>query len=126
MDELADEYYKQFDNLPVIRYNAYTAGFQKALELMGDKKFSEEVILIAEYIRVASQSTPSVRTKDLFNEYQSLQQTEWDVEIEIKNVIDETRIVGAIKGVKGSGNKITTYKQIPKLDADDCLILKRT
>jgi hypothetical protein len=126
LDELADEYYKQFDNLPVIRYNAYTAGFQKALELMGDKKFSEEVILIAEYIRVASQSTPSVRTKDLFNEYQSLQQTEWDVEIEIKNVIDETRIVGAIKGVKGSGNKITTYKQIPKLDADDCLILKRT
>jgi len=43
----------------------------------------------------------------------------------MKNVIDETKIVGAIKGVKGSGNKITTYKQIPKLDADGCLILKR-
>ena len=59
---------------------AFNLGFQKALELMGDKKFSEEdVILIAEYIRVASQSTPNVRTKELFNEYQSLQQTEWSV-----------------------------------------------
>jgi hypothetical protein len=55
----------------------------------------------------------------------SRKQTEWDVEVEIKKVIDKTRIVGAIKGVKGSGNKITTYKQIPKLDADGCLILKR-
>ena len=34
LDELADEYYKKFDNLPVIRYNAYVAGFQKALELL--------------------------------------------------------------------------------------------
>ena len=118
LDELADEYYKQFDNLPVIRYNAYTAGFQKALELMGDKKFSEE------QLREAFFHVQNEPTFDVFK--QSLQQTEWDVEIEIKNVIDETRIVGAIKGVKGSGNKITTYKQIPKLDADDCLILKRT
>ena len=30
-----------------------------------------------------------------------------------------------MKGVKGSGNKITTYKSVPKLDADGCLILKR-
>lgn len=34
LEELADEYYKQFDNLPVVRYNAYVAGFQKALELL--------------------------------------------------------------------------------------------
>jgi hypothetical protein len=33
----------------------------------------EQIILIAEYIRVASQSSPNVTTKDLFNEYQSLQ-----------------------------------------------------
>jgi hypothetical protein len=55
----------------------------------------------------------------------ALQQTEWDVEIEIQRVKDETKIVGAVKGVKGSGNKITTYKSVPKLDADGCLILKR-
>ena len=49
LDELADEYYKQFDNLPVIRYNAYTAGFQKALSILGDKKFTKNDILIAKY-----------------------------------------------------------------------------
>lgn len=53
------------------------------------------------------------------------QPNEIDVEIEIQKVIDETKIVGAVKGVKGSGNKITTYKSVPKLDADGCLILKR-
>jgi hypothetical protein len=55
----------------------------------------------------------------------SLQQTEWDVEIEMEKVKDETKIVGAVKGVKGSGSKITTYKSVPKLDSDGCLILKR-
>jgi hypothetical protein len=55
----------------------------------------------------------------------SRKQTEWDVKVEIKKVIDEIKIIGAVKGVKGSGNKITTYKSVPKLDADGCLILKR-
>lgn len=89
----------------------FKAGFQKALELMGDKKFSvEDVILIAEYIRVASQSTPSVRTKDLIDEFiQSLQQTEWDVEVEM------------VKEHIGSG----CYKKYPKLDDERCLILKK-
>jgi hypothetical protein len=102
-------------------YIAYIAGASeivKALELMGDKKFSEE------QLREAFFHVQNEPTFDVFKK--SLQQTEWDVEVVMKNVIDETKIVGAIKGVKGSGNKITTYKQIPKLDADGCLILKRT
>ncbi|CAB4175709.1 hypothetical protein UFOVP972_326 [uncultured Caudovirales phage] len=56
----------------------------------------------------------------------SRKQTEWDVEVEMKKVIDETKIIGAVKGVKGSGHNITTYKSVPKLDADNCLILKKT
>ena len=109
-------------------------GFQKAIELMGDKKFSEDFLK-----RMCSISFNFYKRNDLSDcelekewenwlksSIQPLQQTEWDVEIEMKNVIDETKIVGAIKGVKGSGNKITTYKQIPKLNADRCLILKRT
>jgi hypothetical protein len=97
LDELAKrEYLDGYDNTYLCRIT-FKDGFQKALELMGDKKFSEkDVILIAEYIRVASQSTPSVKTKDLFDEYQSLQQTEWDV----------------------------TFNP-EELDADGCLILKR-
>lgn len=90
----------------------FKAGFQKALELMGDKKFSEaDVINIAEYVRVASQSSPSVRTKYLLAEYQSQEQTEWDVEVE------------TVPALSNNGN--VYYGDIPKLDENNCLILKR-
>jgi len=103
----------------------YRVAFREALEILGDKKFSEEdVILIAEYIRVASQSTPSVKTKDLFNEYQSLQQTDWDVEI-------RKEYVGKCKGnnndgcfLDSPGHDCGCYEYKPKLDATGCLILK--
>ena len=54
-----------------------------------------------------------------------LYDTEIEVEIEMKKVVDETKVIGVVKGVKGSGDKITTYKSIPKLDSEGCLILKR-
>ena len=53
------------------------------------------------------------------------QPIEIEVEIEMEKVVDETKIIGAIKGVKGSGDKITTYKTVPKLDSEGCLILKK-
>ena len=56
---------------------------------------------------------------------QSLQQNEWDCIVEMEKVKDETKIIGSVKGVKGSGHKITTYKSVPKLDVNGCLILKR-
>ncbi len=60
-----------------------------------------------------------------FNKAMELYQpTEIEVEIEMKKVVDETKVIGAVKGVKGSGHKTTTYKSVPKLDADGCLILK--
>ena len=50
-------------------------GMQKILEILGNKKFSEEdMINFAEYCK-----GDLMKTKDLFNEYQSLQQTEWEV-----------------------------------------------
>jgi hypothetical protein len=54
-----------------------------------------------------------------------LYDTEIEVEIEMKRIVDETKVIGVVKGVKGSGDKITTYKSIPKLDSNGCLILKR-
>ena len=101
------------DEEALIRELAFKKGFQKALELMSDKKFSEaDVINIAEYVRVASQSSPSVRTKYLLAEYQSLQKTEWEVEI----IIEE--------GKDTFGNAELTWYN-PKLDEKGCLILKR-
>jgi hypothetical protein len=113
LDDLAKkEYLDGYDTTEMCRA-AFKDGFKKAIELMDDKKFSEDdVILISEYVRVASQSTPNVRTKDLFDEYQSLQQTEWDVEI-----------VMEYQGFEEDGKLREAY--LPKLDEDGCLILKR-
>ena len=100
----------------------YRVAFREAIEILGDKKFSDEdVILIAEYIRVASQSTPSVRTKDLFNEYQSLQQTEWDVEVEMT----KEEYIWTPPGEGFEDQTYRDWREVPKLDADGCLILKR-
>ena len=88
---------------------------------MGDKKFSEDDVKLS--IDMSKDIKYVTYSRDEI--IQSLQQTEWDVEIEMEKVIDETKIIGAVKGVKGSGSKITTYKSVPKLDADGWLILKR-
>ena len=53
------------------------------------------------------------------------QPTEIEVEIEMKKIVDETKVIGVVKGVKGSGDKITTYKSVPKLDSQGNLILKK-
>ncbi len=75
--------------------DAYVEGFNKAMELNKDKVFTlEDVILIAEYVRVASQSTPNERTKNLVDEYLSTQPIEIEVEIESKIAIDGHTILG--------------------------------
>jgi hypothetical protein len=124
LDELFNDYYKEWSPYSdIIDFNVFEAGFQKALEILGDKKFSEEDI--AKAYNKGQILNIKGRLQTGKNYVKSLQQTEWDVIVEPKKVIDETKIVGSVKGVKGSGNKITTYKSVPKLDANGCLILKR-
>lgn len=81
----------------------YKLGFQKALELMGDKKFSEVNMEDAYYFG----------SRKLRGEYldfiKTFQQTEWDVEVEM--------------WFHGTRHKKGEW--VPKLDADGCLILKR-
>ena len=43
----------------------------------------------------------------------------------IYTLMDGDKMIGVVKGVKGSGNKITTYKSVPKLDENGYLILIR-
>ncbi len=76
-------------------------GIQIALEILGDKKFSEEQLREAFF---------HVQNEPTFDEFiQSLQQTEWDVEVKM------------VKEHIGSG----CYKKYPKLDDEGCLILKK-
>lgn len=121
LDELAENFWKEeFMKSGLIDTNSYKKGFQKCLELMGDKKFSEEDMkyfagFAIGYTKNGIQpDTESV----LDNKLKSLQQTEWEVEIEMEPMnLDEIREQG-----KGFLNANTNK---PKLDADGCLILKR-
>lgn len=86
-------------------------GFQKALEILGDKKFSEEDMIKAmkEY---------ALTWKNENEIIQSLQQTEWKVEIITEPMnLDEIREQG-----KGFLNSNTNK---PKVDEKGKLILKR-
>ena len=115
LDELADEYYKQFDNLPVIRYNAYTAGFQKALEVNSDKRFT-----LKEMVECWNKVLTFQDHKETLGEYvQSLQQTEWDVEVEMECVM------GCQNLILNGENSVCCGDKKPKLDPDGCLILRR-
>jgi hypothetical protein len=100
-------------------YYGFIKGFNKAMELNKDKLFTLEDMI------KARNRGDWYSDEDWDNYIKLLQQpTEIEVEIEMKRVVDETKVIGVVKGIKGSGDKITTYKSSPKLDADGCLILK--
>ena len=92
----------------------YKIGFQKALELMGDKKFSEEQVLNAFYAGWISKDKLYPEAQESYKGYlkrRVTQQTEWEVEVEKENVMHD------YNGNISLGAKF-------KLDADGCLILK--
>lgn len=141
LDELAEEYAEEnakdnnisYHNLYVPLEYAYRHGFQKCLELMSDKKFSEEdvrrAIEIARNGSMQEQHNGYGRPKELRfvlddvpSDYiiQSLQQTEWDVEVLMENSL----INGYRNQAEGTIGFIAEYESVPKLDADGCLILK--
>jgi hypothetical protein len=101
-------------------------GFNKALELNKDKVFTLKDVKQAIF-NFANYDRKTISELDRMDmAITSIQQpTEIEVEIEMEKVVDKTKVIGAVKGVKGSGDKITTYKSVPKLDENGCLILKK-
>ena len=99
LDELVKEQYP-------IDEPSFKRGFKLALEILGDKKYNE-------YVKFMFQFGFNLDNPMSRNEYdahiQSLQQTEWDVEIEM--------------WFHGTRHKKGEW--IPKLDEDGCLILKK-
>lgn len=107
---------------------AFEFGYCLAREHNSHKVFTLDDVknamdwIMTQYFEFHEQPTTGRREHYL----KSLQKpTEIEVEIEMEKVVDETKVIGAVKGVKGSGDKITTYKSVPKLDEDGCLILKK-
>ena len=95
----------------------FEIGFQKALEILGDKKFSEEDMREA----ISQTRKGMLYNKKYEDEYiQSLQKTEWDVEVEMK--FNHTPKYNRTLKTDFNSHKL---ESVPKLDADGCLILKR-
>ena len=125
LDELAEKHYDvhikqghtKEDSLQ--RKIDFILGFQKALEILGDKKFSNEDIkncwnkaFDVGYNFGHEQGDSTIANEDVDNYIQSLQQTEWDCII----FVDDTIVY------PDGENEIIS---LPKLDKDGCLILKR-
>lgn len=105
LDELAETFAKNHSIYPTAQDDTeygFKNGFQKALEILGDKKFSEEDIRKA-FFHVHNEPTFDVFKK-------SLQQTEWDVIVEMESIPADRAPNG--------------WDTFPKLDVDGCLILK--
>jgi hypothetical protein len=140
VEKLAEDFAKNYSIYPTAQDDTeygFKNGFNKAMELNKDKVFTLEDMKRA--IDKAKQGS----VKETHNGYgrpteprfvlddlsygeiiQSLQPTEIEVEIEC-HTIKQTKVYGAIKGVKGSGHKITTTGYAPKLDDNNNLILRR-
>lgn len=134
LDELAENTYREYPTDlkdATYHYNrdyqvhkkrkAFIKGFQKAVEILGDKKFSEKDMRKAIAFGWDYEGRPKKEMLEIYNvnlEYnnsysedtqkyiQSLQQTEFDVEIEWEK---DTEL----------------FNVCPKLDDNGCLILKR-
>ena len=123
LDELAMGY-DLYENINFVgQMRAFKAGFQKALELMGDKKFSSGQLLNAMDLVWQWMNGEDYGCKTLTEvqdkHIQSLQQTEWDVEVVMECVI------GCQNLILNGENSVCCGDKKPKLDADGCLILKR-
>jgi hypothetical protein len=133
VEKLAEEEYKSHasnedlygdsEELQLAYKAGVVDGFNKAMELNKDKVFSvEDMKKACSLIFLALGDGGNITTDEII---QSIQQpTEIEVEIEC-HTIKQTKVYGAIKGVKGSGHKITTTGYAPKLDDNNNLILRR-
>ena len=122
LDELAEDYAEGNNNYHTAE-NSFIDGFQKALEILGDKKFSEEDLVSfgkrCFYKGFEKSENDDANCYTAFREeigelIQSLQQTEFDVEIETIEY-----------GLGNDENGRPVFETRNILDADGCLILKR-
>ena len=103
--------------------SSFKEGFQKALEILGDKKFSEKQMY--EFADYSWKYSP--RTHPEYDENLIKQQTEWDVEIEMEKCgyCEGCNKVGMLHCAHADSCGYPIETERPKLDENGCLILKR-
>ena len=120
LDELAEKEVSYLPNSVKLEaelecIEIYKEGFQKALEILGDKKFSKNKLLVdfVYFLNDRHFNKYMVDTDEVDLYLESLQQTEWDVEI----VMETCQVMVQYGDME--------FQDFQKLDADGCLILKR-
>jgi len=110
LDELAETFAKNHSIYPTAQDDTeygFKYGFQKALEVNADKRFT-----LKEMVDCWNKALEFQEHKETLGEYiKSLKQTEWDVEVVM------------VPAMSNNGN--VYYGDIPKLDENGCLILKK-
>lgn len=116
-EELSKEFTSKVGNFYGFS-SSYIKEFKKAVELMGDKKYSEEDMMNIYILGGKYKIQKPKSFLDKGNEMiKSLQQNVWNVEI-IEECLDKD-----CDGVNRKGNCISTGK--PRLDEHNCIILRR-
>jgi hypothetical protein len=121
LDELVNDYdiRRPFMRIDKKHQKMYKEGFQKALEILGDKKFSEE-----DFKKIIHWSTLDEDVRLSEEElFKSLQQTEWGVEIEMICPHPEDTYRCGLQ--YGCDTECYHPNKIPYLDSEGCLILKK-
>ncbi len=110
-------------------YGSFKAGFERALELMGERYYTkDQMMMLAGYVAGMLSRNKEIPVLDMKKEsldfIDSMEQKEWDVEIEmICPHPSDTYICGIQYGCDDDG--CNHPNQIPLLDENGCLILKR-
>ena len=128
LDKLAGEYANKELNVELTSKagnfygfsSSFKEGFQKALEILSDKKFSELDMRIA--YDAGCNNIDADDNIDFQDTINSLQQNEFDVEILMGTQCRQIDCVDRAELVK---SKIVKDGETPMLDKDSCLILKR-
>lgn len=119
LDDLASEYANAEGDYDAYYGNSgFINGFKKALEILGEKRFSEDDLRLAMHFGKFGETNNQTTTIGFIK---SLQQTEWDVEIVTEKQCDCIchRIPGTMHMEACCNPGHLT------LDVDGCLILKR-
>lgn len=129
LDELGMEMYRKEK---IANIHSFKVGFQKALEILGDRKsavkdfldtwFDVDDTLIGDPVWVDSQGLQVITPKRLNELYQ---QNEWEVEVEMEDIVGNLHETHYTNPTLSFPKQPIIYGERPKLDADGCLILKR-
>lgn len=125
LDELVEQEFSKFDQEARIIYRrqlqeSLANMFKKALEILGDKKFSEDDVIKC---MKDSYGLKYFSEQKMVDNLKSQQKTEWEVEIIMKNS-RTGKVINSESDLSWNEDGLCD-EAVPLLDENGCLILKK-